>query len=234
MKKIVLLIVVLFAVSLSGMAEDIVIRQEKDGTIHISNVATRPYKHYKKSRNRAKGVTFIKSPSASIPKGYLEKIKELAKKYRVRESLIKAVARAESGFNPFAVSKKGAVGLMQLMSATAKKYGVIDRYNADQNLEAGTRHLKYLNKKYNKNLRLVLAAYNAGEAAVKKYKGVPPYKETRNFVKRVMKFMGMTYAGYFNTKASTKIYQYRNKDGKIIITDTFPSKAAGAVTVINK
>jgi len=234
MRKIVVLIVVLLVASLSGMAEDIIVRQDKDGTIHISNVPSRPYKHSKKRRNSVKGVTFIKSSPAAIPKIYLAKIKELAKKYRLKESLIKAVARAESGFNPFAVSRKGAVGIMQLMSDTARKYGVIDRYNADQNLEAGTRHLKYLYEKYNKNLRLTLAAYNAGEEAVKKYKGVPPFKETRNFIKRVMKFMGMSYAGYFNTKPSTKIYQYRNKDGKIIITDTFPSNAAGAVTVINK
>ena len=233
MRKIVLLIVVLFVASLSGMAEDIIVRQDKDGTIHISNVPSRSHKNYKKRRNRAKGVTFVKT-SPVVPKRYLTKIKELAKKYRVKESLIKAVGRAESGFNPFAVSKKGAVGIMQLMSETAKKYGVMDRYNADQNLEAGVRHLKYLNERYNKNLRLVLAAYNAGEKAVKKYNGVRPYKETRNFIKRVLKFMGMSYAGYFNAKPSTKIYQYRNKDGKIIITDTFPSKATGAVTVINK
>lgn len=230
MRRLVLLIVLLLAVSPAARADEITVRQDKDGNIHISNVPTRSIKNHKGKRNRVGNITFVNSSTAKVPAKYLAKIKRLAKKYQLKESLIKAVARAESGFNRFAVSKKGAVGIMQLMRGTARKYGVIDRFNADQNLEAGVRHLKYLYEKYNQDLSLTLAAYNAGEKAVKKYGGVPPYKETRNFIKRVMKYMGMSYSGYF-AKPSTTIYRYRTKDGKIVITDTFPSKAAGEVTV---
>ena len=230
MRQLVLLIVLLVAASVAVRADEITVRQDKDGNIHISNVPAQSSKNYKEKKNKVGNITFVKSSAPKIPWRYLTKIKSLAKKHKLKASLIKAVVRAESGFNRFAVSKKGAVGLMQLMSDTARKYGVIDRFNAEQNLEAGVRHLKYLYEKYNQDLSLTLAAYNAGEQAVKKYGGVPPYKETRNFIKRVMKFMGMSFSGYF-AKPSTKIYRYRTKEGKIIITDTFPANASGKVTV---
>lgn len=110
-----------------------------------------------------------------------------SKKYDVDASLVKAVIYAESYFNPNATSHKGASGLMQLMPATAAKYGVDDLYNPKQNIVAGIKHLKYLLKLYPKNLKHAIAAYNAGEGAVDKYKGIPPYRETRGYVKKVMK-----------------------------------------------
>jgi soluble lytic murein transglycosylase-like protein len=120
-----------------------------------------------------------------------------------------------------------------LMQDTALQYGVVNRYNADQNLEAGVKHLKYLFQKFNGYLPHILAAYNAGEEAVKKYGGIPPYRETKDFIKRVMHYMGMVYNSWFSAKTSTKIYQYRTPDGKIMITDTYPSDASGPVTVID-
>lgn len=110
-----------------------------------------------------------------------------AKKYDIDESLVKAVIYTESYFNPNATSHKGASGLMQLMPATAAKYGVSDLYNPRQNIIAGIKHLKYLINLYPNNLKHALAAYNAGENAVKKYKGIPPYRETQGYVKKVMK-----------------------------------------------
>ena len=110
-----------------------------------------------------------------------------AKKYDIDESLVKAVIYTESYFNPNATSHKGASGLMQLMPATAAKYGVSDLYNPRQNIIAGIKHLKYLIKLYPNNLKHALAAYNAGENAVKKYNGIPPYRETQGYVKKVMK-----------------------------------------------
>ncbi|MFK5914083.1 MAG: lytic transglycosylase domain-containing protein [Woeseiaceae bacterium] len=110
-----------------------------------------------------------------------------SRKYNVDESLVKAVIFTESYFNPHATSKKGASGLMQLMPMTAEKYGVSDLYNPKQNIVAGIKHLKYLLELYPKNLKHAIAAYNAGENAVKKYKGIPPYKETQRYVKKVMK-----------------------------------------------
>ena len=108
-------------------------------------------------------------------------------KYDIDESLVKAVIYTESYFNPNATSHKGASGLMQLMPATAAKYGVDDLYNPRQNIVAGIKHLKYLLSLYPKNLKHAIAAYNAGEGAVDKYKGIPPYRETQGYVKKVMK-----------------------------------------------
>ena len=110
-----------------------------------------------------------------------------SKKYGIDESLVKAVIYTESYFNPNATSHKGASGLMQLMPATAAKYGVDDLYNPRQNIVAGIKHLKYLLTLYPKNLKHAIAAYNAGEGAVDKYKGIPPYRETQGYVKKVMK-----------------------------------------------
>ena len=110
-----------------------------------------------------------------------------SKKYDIDESLVKAVIYTESYFNPNATSHKGASGLMQLMPATAEKYGVDDLYNPRQNIVAGIKHLKYLLTLYPKNLKHALAAYNAGEHAVDKYNGIPPYRETQGYVKKVMK-----------------------------------------------
>ena len=110
-----------------------------------------------------------------------------SEKYGIDDSLVKAVIYTESYFNPNATSKKGASGLMQLMPATAEKYGVSDLYNPHQNIVAGIKHLRYLQTLFPDNLKHVLAAYNAGENAVNKYNGIPPYRETQGYVKKVMK-----------------------------------------------
>ena len=110
-----------------------------------------------------------------------------AKEHDVDESLVKAVIYTESYFNPDATSHKGASGLMQLMPATAEKYGVDDLYNPRQNITAGIKHLKHLLDLYPHNMKLAIAAYNAGENAVNKYKGIPPYRETQGYVKKVMR-----------------------------------------------
>lgn len=228
-----LVLLILWVIPPDGWTE-IIISQDKDGNLTVTNEPTSYKKGPKVYKKRSGGLTFVPSSFSleKVPQKYLIKIKKLSQKYGVKKDLIIAVARAESGFNPFAVSRKGAVGIMQLMADTAMKYGVVNRYNADQNLEAGVRHLKYLYKKYNRNIPLTLAAYNAGETAVEQYKGVPPYKETRAFIKRVMNYMGMTYSSFYNSKFSTKIYQYRTKDGRIVITDSYPANAEGPITII--
>ena len=105
-----------------------------------------------------------------------------------------AVIEAESEFNPRAVSRRGARGLMQLMPKTAKTLGVDDQFDPKENIEAGVRHLRALMDRFGDNLPLVLAAYNAGEVAVIKHRGVPPYRETRAYVKRIMKRLDRTRA----------------------------------------
>lgn len=114
--------------------------------------------------------------------------------YQVDRGLVKAVIHTESGFNPRALSKPGAQGLMQLMPATAEQYGVADPFDPSQNVSAGTKHLRYLLDRYDR-IELALAAYNAGESNVEKYGGVPPFPETRDYIKRVISRYRHLYQG---------------------------------------
>jgi len=117
-------------------------------------------------------------------------IDRVAQKNDLSPQLIKAVALVESGFNPHAVSSAGAQGLMQLMPQTAQQYGVQDAFDPQANLEAGAQHLRRLLDKYDDDLTLALAAYNAGEGAVSRHQGVPAYRETVDYVNKVHEKLG--------------------------------------------
>ena len=125
-------------------------------------------------------------PTAPGARTLFDRIARLALKYGLETQLVAAVALVESGFDPGAVSSKGALGLMQLMPATAADYGVTDPHDPGQNLEAGIAHLKRLLDRYQGDLPLALAAYNAGEGTVARYGGVPPYPETIRYIDRVL------------------------------------------------
>jgi len=115
-------------------------------------------------------------------------ISKAAKRYDVEPALIKAIIMAESGYNAKAVSKRGAIGLMQLMPDTARALGVRDAFNPEYNIDGGVRYFKQLADKFDGNIELALAAYNAGMGTVRKYKGVPPFKATQRYVKKVFKY----------------------------------------------
>ena len=114
-------------------------------------------------------------------------------KQGVDPRFIHAVIKQESRYNPKAVSSAGAQGLMQMMPATADRFGLKDPFDAKANVEAGTKYLKWLLKRFDGDVSLALAGYNAGEGAVDKYKGVPPYNETQNYVKKIVATYGKTY-----------------------------------------
>jgi soluble lytic murein transglycosylase len=111
-----------------------------------------------------------------------------ARQHRLHPALLFAVMKAESSFNPLVVSKAGAVGLMQLVPETALRHGVQNLYDTNENVAGGARHLRYLLDRFRGNTRLALAAYNAGERKVDRYKQIPPYKETRHYVQRVLTY----------------------------------------------
>jgi soluble lytic murein transglycosylase-like protein len=115
-------------------------------------------------------------------------IDSASERYRIDPALVEAVIEVESGFNPEAVSNRGATGLMQLMRSTAQRYEVNDRFNPRENINAGVRHLSYLMERFDGQVPLALAAYNAGAGSVERYRGIPPFPETRRFVDKVLNY----------------------------------------------
>jgi soluble lytic murein transglycosylase-like protein len=136
----------------------------------------------------APGKKLSKSVEKARAEAYLPIIARVAEEHKLDDALIQAVIHAESGFNPSAVSDKGAIGLMQLMPATAKRYGIVDPFDPLQNIRGGTKYLKDLWQMFDQDLELVLAAYNAGENAVIRHgRRIPPYGETLDYVPKVMR-----------------------------------------------
>jgi len=160
---------------------------DERGVIHFTNCPRdAKFKLYiRESREDVGGVSrsFIRDSNQ-----YDSLISEFSKKYQVDFALIKAMIRAESGFNPFAVSRKGAKGLMQLMPETASRMNVSNILNPRENIEGGVRYFKYLLSLFDNDIRLSLAAYNAGENLVGELRSIPPYRETVDYVRKVLSY----------------------------------------------
>jgi len=161
---------------------------DKNGVWHFTNI-----------KNDSRYRIYIRTPKETATE-YIEKygamIKQASRRFGIETSLIKAVIKAESDFDHRAVSHKGAQGLMQLMPNTAEAMDVDNPFNPEENIFGGTQYLSVLLKRFNNNKRLALAAYNAGPEKVESYRGVPPYKETRTFVKKVFHYYRL-----YNTRA---------------------------------
>lgn len=188
-----------------------------DGTIHLTNAPTDP------QYRRMAGTTGSEAGWLRLPKGdtrpYLHEITEASHRYGVPDRLVTAVIRAESGFNPRAVSRKGAQGLMQLMPATASGLGVRNSFDPRENIHGGVRHLRGLIDRFPGNLPLAIAAYNAGERAVLAYGGIPPYPETQEYVGKVMRYYGVPDSGM---TPPTRIFQTISRDGTVTYSNIPP------------
>lgn len=187
------LVIILLSLAGAGQAAYYVY-QKLDGSRFITDRLqfNQAFKLVRKSRQIDGMGKHVNSDFAILPAITHRKfdglIEEVAIRHHMDPALVKAVVHTESYFNPNATSKTGASGLMQLMPKTARKYGVYDLYSPRQNLEAGVKHLHYLLRRYKNRLSYALAAYNAGERAVRYYNGIPPYRETRRYIRKVIHF----------------------------------------------
>jgi soluble lytic murein transglycosylase-like protein len=179
---------------------------DADGVVHLTNVPGDP--RYRDLVSGSGTAARWLRLSARAPGRYALEIWEIARQYNVNPVLVEAVVATESGFDPAAVSPKGAGGLMQLMPRTASALGVVDSFDPRENIRGGVRHLRYLLERYHGSVVLALAAYNAGEGAVDTHRAMPPYPETQQYVQRVLR-----RAGLANSLASAEaLHRYVGPD----------------------
>lgn len=184
-RSVFLLLALLWAAAAQA---DVYVKEDADGTLVLTDApggeGFELLLHSERDAAAAPVAARAEHPSARL---HAPRIERAARAAGVDASLLHAVIRAESAYNPKAVSPKGAAGLMQLMPATARRYGVADRFDPDQNVLGGALYLRDLLARFDGQLELALAAYNAGEGAVQKYGGrIPPYAETQRYVPQVM------------------------------------------------
>ncbi len=189
---------------------------DSDGVVHVTNVPGDPrYRELPGASGTAAGWLRL----GERPWGrYAVEIQEISRQHGVSAALVEAVVRAESGFDPKAVSAKGAAGLMQLMPQTASALGVLDRFDPRENIQGGVRHLRYLLARYRGSVAMAVAAYNAGEGAVDTHGGIPPYLETQQYVQRVLRGAGLTDA----PGSADVIYRYPGPDDTLVYSNVPP------------
>jgi soluble lytic murein transglycosylase-like protein len=190
MRPYQLLIFVLLLVPLSAAA-DIYKYEDAEGVLHFTDAPTdRRFKVFMRDikKDRQLRTNFKLTECARNPAEFEQIINSCAVQYGVDKSLVKAVIHAESGYDPNAVSAKGASGLMQLMPNTARGLKVANTFDPADNIRGGVRYLKFLLDTFKGDVTLALAAYNAGLSRVAQYGGVPPYAETRNYVAKVLSY----------------------------------------------
>jgi hypothetical protein len=198
------------------------------GVLHFTNVSNgknhKPVKSERRQRiePEAPPLPQASTPSkntissTNMPSAYLDIIQTACNRHGVDPALVHALVKVESDFNPYALSRKGAMGLMQLMPQTALDMNVQNSFSPNDNVDGGVKYLRYLIDRYEGNLSLALAAYNSGETAVKKWGTIPPFKETQNYVQRVL--------GLYNGKKKLHVPRYTiymgyAEDGSLLVTD---------------
>ncbi len=177
---------VLLLLPAGGLAKSVYVYKDHKGVVHFTDAPTES--KFRLFKVMASGGT-VKRKIYRVDQKHIETlITQAARTYNLEPALIKAVIKAESGFDPRAVSFKGAKGLMQLMPETAREMNVADAFNPRENIAGGSRYLRYLLDRYKGDMKLALAAYNMGPERIKKNKNIPPIRETRLYLKRVMEY----------------------------------------------
>jgi len=205
---------------------------DENGVMHFSNVSVGTAKKYKKLKSAtaekqqatatpsSTAPSQVPSSSSDSPSAYVDIINSACNRHGVDPALVHAIVKVESDFNPYAMSRKGAMGLMQLMPQTAAEMKVGNSFNPHDNIDGGVKYVRYLIDRYEGNLSLALAAYNSGETAVKKWGTIPPYRETQNYVQRILRIYGGDEKVH---RPRYTIYMVHGEDGALMLTDD-PSK----------
>ena len=213
----ILLVFTVWQCAIPGLARaEIYSYRDNSGKIHLANRPSGRIVPLRRGIVNGYRASPERGPAFFSNSRYDNLIRRAAEHYRVGFGLIKAVIHAESGFNPRAVSRKGALGLMQLMPGTARELGIRDVFDPEQNILGGTRYLKRMLELYNDNLRLSLAAYNAGPAAVDRTGGVPPFPETHDYIRRVLSLMRVY--GSAGSNGGDRLYRVI-KNGTVMLSN---------------
>jgi len=201
---------------------------DENGVMHFSNVSVGTAKKYKKLKSAtaekqqatatpsSTAPSQVPSSSSDSPSAYVDIINSACNRHGVDPALVHAIVKVESDFNPYAMSRKGAMGLMQLMPQTAAEMKVGNSFNPHDNIDGGVKYVRYLIDRYEGNLSLALAAYNSGETAVKKWGTIPPYRETQNYVQRILRIYGGDEKVH---RPRYTIYMVHGEDGALMLTD---------------
>ena len=245
MKKSIVVVALILSLFPAVLRAQIYAYKNKKGSVVFSNIP---------SRADAR-VVRVTSTSQAASQGNLQNfltyaplVEEICAQQQVDPKLVHAVIQVESDYNPRSLSPKGAKGLMQLMPETAARYGLSNIWDPRQNIQAGVKHLKYLLELYQDDIPLVLSAYNAGVNAVNRFGGIPPYRETRNYVRKVTNLYQS--AGSFPTASSSTaspgkgagdrfpaqktIYKYRDSQGRLCFSSVMPKSKPYQVIKYNR
>ncbi len=205
---------------------------DEDGVVHFTNVNVakgKKYRRHPESAGTSSNANQVRrqrsSPpqaasavtSTNVPSAYLESINTACDRHGVDPALVHAIMKVESDFNPMAISRKGAMGLMQLMPQTAVDMNVRNTFDPGENIDGGVKYMRYLLDRYEGNVSLALAAYNSGENAVKRWGTIPPFPETQNYVQKIMRLYNG--GGTMTTRPRYTVYMGYGEDGAIVVTD---------------
>jgi soluble lytic murein transglycosylase-like protein len=186
---------------------------DQRGRLIYVNAEDEELRHVAASRGVPAALRLIERRKRALP-GIEEHIETEARQHRIDPQLVHAIIEVESAWNPRARSRKGALGLMQLLPGTAARFGIRDLYNPQKNVTAGIRYLRFLLDRFDNNLEYALAGYNAGENAIARAGGVPPYRETRQYVERLRNLYGKQQLQ--STNGVGAIFSIVDRSGRVV------------------